>query len=259
MTRAVSDDSLVILGARLAAEEASHGAALFGAGPVELTVGPVDQVLGRNVIAVLATEASMDGCLHLADLAGEHGALFMNATCTDDALRGDKCRISTFHVAPSNSMLSDAIDDARQHAGAPKPQGAVATAWDASLERFGADTLNNRFRARFTASMTGEAWCAWFAVKVLGEASLRARSVEARPIAAYLRGVTAQFDGHKGRPLSFRAWDNQLRQPLYVIATSGARRLIIESPLATHASVTSRDVLDQIGTKAASTTCRFAP
>lgn len=257
---AAAGSTAVILGARLGADEASRGAALFGAGPVELTVGSFEEVLAGDVAALLAAKASMADCLRLANVAAERGKLFVNTTCADDALRGDDCRASAFHVAPSRSMLRDALHEARRHAAVPLPSDATATAWDASLERFGADTLNNRFLARFKAPMSADAWCAWFAVKVLAEASLRTRSVDTRAIASYLRGSTAQFDGHKGRPLSFRAWDNQLRQPVYVIGTvDGARRLLAESPVSASASATSREVLDGIGTTATSTTCRFVP
>ena len=249
-----------MLGARLGAEEASHSATLFGAGGVELTAGSIEEVLGRNVLAVLTTELSTDACLRVADAAEKSGALFMNATCADDTMRADKCRASMFHVAPSRRMLADALDETRRNAGGSLPSDALASAWDASLERFGADTLNNRFRGRFNKPMTADAWCAWFAVKLLGEASLRAKSVDARAIGNYLRLARAQFDGHKGRPLSFRAWDNQLRQPVYVVAPSDeSRRVIVESPGSATPSASSREVLDKIGTTAASTTCRFAP
>ncbi len=30
--------------------------------------------------------------------------------------------------------------------------------------------------------------------------------------------LTAAMDGLKGRPLTFRAWDHQLMQPMYVVA-----------------------------------------
>ena len=249
-----------MLGARLGAEEASHSATLFGAGGVELTTGSIEEVLGRKVVAALTTEVSADACLRIADDVGKSGALFMNATCADDTLRGDKCRASMFHVAPSRRMLDDARDEARRNAGGALPADALASAWDASLERFGADTLNNRFRTRFNKPMTADAWCAWFTVKLLGEASFRARSVDARAIGSYLRLGSAQFDGHKGRPLSFRSWDHQLRQPVYVVAPSDeSRRVIVESPGSATPSASSRDVLDKIGTTATSTTCRFAP
>jgi ABC transporter substrate binding protein (PQQ-dependent alcohol dehydrogenase system) len=136
-----------------------------------------------------------------------------------------------WHVAPSDSMLRNA--------------GSDALAWDPSLERFGADTLNRRFQARFGQPMTGDAWAAWFAVKVVWETALRARSGEGARILALL--PTMQFDGHKGVPLSFRAWDHQLRQPLY---RSESGRLI-QVP-----ADASRATLDQLGTSGEASTCK---
>jgi len=127
------------------------------------------------------------------------------------------------------------------------PNG-VATAWDASLQRFGADTLNQRFRERFHEPMSEPAWTAWFAVKVLWESSLRARSVAPSALIDYLRLGSTQFDGHKGRPLSFRAWDNQLRQPMYVVPTASTTPAprAIEVPVASD-DEPARESLDRLG------------
>jgi hypothetical protein len=67
------------------------------------------------------------------------------------------------------------------------------------------------------------------------------------------------FDGHKGEALTFRAWDHQLRQPLYV---AGARKREeiggALGPLAVLADVVGKD-LDALGTAMADSRCRFAP
>ena len=119
--------------------------------------------------------------------------------------------------------------------------------------RFGADTLNDRFRKRFGESMTSVAWTSWFAVKVLWEASLRMKSADAKQIAEYLTRDTTQFDGHKGRPLSFRPWDHQLRQFLYA-NVAGRPVDVPRSPLP---ETTSREFLDKLGATAATTTCHL--
>jgi hypothetical protein len=99
-------------------------------------------------------------------------------------------------------MSRDAMSLARS------PAKARAEAWDASLSRFGADTLNQRFSARFHEPMTSGAWSAWFAVKAIWESALRLKSADAQSIAQHLVRDTTQFDGHKGTPLSFRPWDH---------------------------------------------------
>jgi hypothetical protein len=98
----------------------------------------------------------------------------------------------------------------------------------------------------------------WFGVKVLWESTLRSRSVQPVMLLRYLQGDAAQFDGHKGRPLSFRRWDHQLRQPLYVAAPgSPADAPPVEVPRAAPGSEeTSRDLLDRLGTPQSRSSCR---
>ena len=133
--------------------------------------------------------------------------------------------------------------------------GGAAAAWDSRLERFGADQLNQRFRARFGEEMDSQGWVGWFAVKVLWESTLRARATLPATLLRYLGSDAAQFDGHKGRPLSFRPWDHQLRQSLYVSAPGSAP---VEVPRSTPGSdEPSRDLLDRLGTPRNQSTCRF--
>jgi ABC transporter substrate binding protein (PQQ-dependent alcohol dehydrogenase system) len=102
--------------------------------------------------------------------------------------------------------------------------------------------------------MKSGAWSAWMAVKVLWESSLRVRSGEAGKLIEYLNRHATQFDGHKGTPLSFRSWDRQLRQPLYVISDSD----VIEVPAAAKPDETVRDALDRLGTRVAESQCRIS-
>lgn len=89
--------------------------------------------------------------------------------------------------------------------------------WHASLDRYGASELNERFAKRYGQPMTDAAWNAWFAVKALVETALRAPEGGDR-CAALARG---RFDGHKGTPLSFDRATRRLVQPTYVIGRDG--------------------------------------
>lgn len=104
-------------------------------------------------------------------------------------------------------------------------------AWHASLQRFGGEQLNDRYRSATGSPMTSGAWTAWFAAKVITESALRARSSEPAKLLAYLRSPAAQFDGHKGVPLTFDS-KGQLQQPLYVVqrTQSGRERVLREIP-----------------------------
>ena len=105
-------------------------------------------------------------------------------------------------------------------------------------------------------SVAGTAWSAWVAVKIAWEASLRVHEIGGAALGAYLERDTTQFDGHKGRPLGFRAWDHQLRQPLYVIVR-GDHRAVIEEPAAREGE-TSREALDRLGVGATNTSCHLS-
>jgi ABC-type branched-subunit amino acid transport system substrate-binding protein len=244
------------LGITLGIDEAKHAATMFG-GTVEATTATADSsahvsravsdAAGSTPISALLGGEDIESCLALASLATARHCVHVNVTCTSDALRNGECRRRSFHVAPSDAMLRDAVT------GVTRDETNV-TAWHPALERYGADTLNRRFEARFNRPMTAEAWCGWIAVKVLWESTLRARSTDAGTIIRYLESERASFDGHKGRPLGFRPWDHQLRQPVYV-ERGGAP--IIEMPASTTADEPSREVLDRIGTPAARSVCRW--
>lgn len=237
------------LGIRLGIDEASHSAALFGGSVISVPVTP-STLASAHVAAIVGGDAQ--SCGPLARAAESTGVIFMNARCTSDALRGSDCRPTTFHVVPSDAMYRDALTRGKA------PQGAIAAAWDASLERFGADTLNGRFRARFGRGMSADAWLGWMAIKVLWESALRARSTDARALIDYLTHEVTQFDGHKGVPLSFRTWDHQLRQPVYIVSVDKdhQRRVIAEVPTSIPDETSSRDALDRLGTSATQSTCR---
>ena len=235
-------------GVTLGVEEATRSAALFGRTVVMVEGADAARLVREGRVQALLGGFATDECAALGDVAERSGVLFVDLGCSADELRGRQCRMSAFHVAPSAAMLEDAAREAGVAGGA-------AAAWDSRLERFGADQLNQRFRARFGEEMDSQGWVGWFAVKVLWESTLRARSTAPLALRQYLQSDAAQFDGHKGRPLSFRPWDHQLRQPLYVSAPGSDP---VEAPHATPGSdEPSRDLLDRLGTPQNQSTCRF--
>jgi len=209
---------MCVLGVTMGADEAHHSAALFS-GSVHLTVTePVrdgDAASARRWLAktspsVLLGGESVDACRVLAETAAEARVLYVNVLCGADILRGAACERHAFHVAPSDAMIHSALSQwsARKQAA---NDAAEIVAWHSSLERFGADTLNQRFRDRFQREMTADAWAGWLSVKALAEAALRSATTSASALIQYFESDAAQWDGHKGRPLSFRSWDHQLR------------------------------------------------
>lgn len=235
-------------GVRMGVEEAARSASLFGRAVVLVEGADAARLVDEGRVQALLGGFATEECEALAAVAERRGAPFLSLGCSADVLRGPGCRQAAFHVAPSAAMLADAA----AQAGVADGRGE---AWDARLERFGADQLNQRFRARFGEEMDSQGWVGWFAVKVLWESTLRAHTTERAALLRYLQGDATQFDGHKGRPLSFRRWDHQLRQPLYVAAPGAAP---VEVPRAAPGSdEPSRDLLDRLGTPQGRSACRF--
>lgn len=245
------------LGIQLGVDEARHAAALFGGG-VEVNVaapGESFEAAAARLVtprpALIIGGDTVPECEHLTALARAHGTLYFNVGCDDDALRGARCDRAAFHVCPSATMLRQAASEtARARAD------AVAEAWDPGLVRFGADTLNERFQKQFGRPMTSASWCAWVAIKIAWEASLRAHAVDGPTMGAFLETSSAQFDGHKGRPLSFRRWNHQLRQPVYVTRPDAPGAEPVEVP-SSRSEEDARTSLDRLGTTQSASACTW--
>ena len=57
-------------------------------------------------------------------------------------------------------------------------------------------------------------WAAWAAVRSIGEAVTRTNKVDVELVRAFLFSDAFELGGFKGRKLSFRQWNGQLRQPV---------------------------------------------
>ncbi|AEG00621.1 ABC transporter substrate-binding protein [Methylomonas methanica] len=114
----------------------------------------------------------------------------------------------------------------------PRPvigtQGLIATAWHRTHEQWGAVQLQNRFKEQAGRWMEEEDYAAYLAVRAIGEASVRAKSNQVQAIKDYMLSDAFALQGYKGRPLSFRSWDGQLRQPILLAAP---RSMVSVAPL----------------------------
>jgi ABC transporter substrate binding protein (PQQ-dependent alcohol dehydrogenase system) len=63
---------------------------------------------GRNVGFIIA-DLSADALLKAADAVRDRGTLLLNAGAIDDRLREEDCRSNVMHIAPTRSMLADAL------------------------------------------------------------------------------------------------------------------------------------------------------
>ena len=71
-------------------------------------------------------------------------------------------------------------------------------------------------------------YAAWTAVRSVGEAALRSRSVEYARITRFIRSDKFQLAGFKGRRMNYRPWNGQLRQPVPLL---WSRALVAQAPL----------------------------
>jgi ABC transporter substrate binding protein (PQQ-dependent alcohol dehydrogenase system) len=138
----------------------------------------------------------------------------------------------------------------------PRPvagtQSLVATAWHRTHEAWGALQLQNRFHEQASRWMTEEDYGAWLAVRAIGEAATRAKTLEFDKLKAFLLSDDFALAGFKGVPLSFRRWDRQLRQPVLLAAD---RSLVAVAPIEGY--LHPKNELDTLGFDEAESKCKF--
>lgn len=136
----------------------------------------------------------------------------------------------------------------------PRPvagtQGLTATAWHRTHEQWGAVQLQNRFKEKYGRWMEEIDYAGYLAARAVGEAATRAKSNELRPVKDYMLSPAFALQGYKGTPLSFRAWDGQLRQPVLLAAP---RSLVAVAPV--EGFLHPKTELDTLGYDQPESTC----
>ncbi len=142
--------------------------------------------------------------------------------------------------------------DARPVAGT---QGLVPTSWHPALEQWGATQLQNRFRRLANRPMRPLDYDVWVAVRSVGEAATRAKAATPAQLIAHLKSADFELAAFKGRKLTYRSWDGQLRQPI-LIATAKLPVTVSPQPGFLHQFTE----LDTLGVDKPETNCRaYAP
>ena len=251
-----------------------------------------------------------DQLLKAADALHDRGTVLLNAGAIDDRLREEDCRANVIHVAPTRSMLADALAqylvwkqwkrwllvvgshdsdklyaDALRRAAArfgakivqertfedtggarrtdsgvtliqrqipvftqqapgydvlvaadesevfaaylpyrtwdPRPvagsAGLVPTSWDAAQDQWGATQMQNRFMKLNARRMTAKDMQAWTAARMIGEATSRTNSGDAKTVLDFIKGKDFSVAAFKGQRLTLRDWNLQLRQPILLV------------------------------------------
>ncbi len=316
----------------------------------ESTVAPeaaaeeAKRLIGEGV-RLLIVDAEAAPLLAVADAAAEAGAIVLNASSRDDALRGADCRANMLHVAPSRAMLADGltqyliwkrwdewvlisgsnpadllaaeayrrsarkfgakIEDEKTYedtGGArrsdtghvlvqrqmpvftqdmddhdvivaadesnvfgvylpyrtwtPRPvagaAGLVPVTWHPAHEAYGATQMQRRFEKLNLRWMTETDYQVWLAMRAIGEAVSRTNTADPAALLAYMRSADFELAGFKGQPLSFRPWNNQLRQPIML---ADGKLVVSISPQ--EGFLHRHQLLDTLGLDEPESECRF--
>nr|CAD6595686.1 branched-chain amino acid ABC transporter substrate-binding protein [Rhizobium sp. Khangiran2] len=105
--------------------------------------------------------------------------------------------------------------------------GLIPSAWHPASEQWGGTQIQNRFAKANGRRMLWKDMAAWTAVRTVGEAVIRTQSAEAAKTADYLRSSDFSIAAFKGQKLTFRTWNGQLRQPIFL---GDGRSVVSTSP-----------------------------
>lgn len=118
-------------------------------------------------------------------------------------------------VADTGDVFGDYLPYATAE---PRPvvgtQGLVATAWSPAFQEYSALQMQRRFTVFAKRPMLEADYGGWLALRIIGEAVIRSRKTALPELAAFLRSPDFEVAGFKGQGLTFRPWDQQLRQPV---------------------------------------------
>ena len=114
----------------------------------------------------------------------------------------------------------------------PRPiagsEGIVPTGWSPAVESWGAAQLQSRFKDVAGRSMRPVDFAAWAAMRSIGEAVTRTNAADAATLRGFLLSDQFELAGFKGRSLSFRAWNGQMRQVIHLVHP---RAVVANAPL----------------------------
>ncbi|WP_159805418.1 ABC transporter substrate-binding protein [Litoreibacter roseus] len=155
-------------------------------------------------------------------------------------------------------IVADEVDDfgryipfntwqARPVAGT---EGLTPKVWAPVVEQWGAAQLQSRFTEAHGRDMASKDYAAWAAVRTLGEAVTRTTAADAPTLRAFILSDAFELAGFKGRPLTYRGWNGQLRQPIPLVHS---RALVASAPL--EGFLHQRNELDTLGLDKPNSNC----
>ncbi|TKT69364.1 ABC transporter substrate-binding protein [Aquamicrobium sp. LC103] len=105
--------------------------------------------------------------------------------------------------------------------------GLVPSGWHPASEQWGGTQIQNRFEKAADRRMISRDMSAWIAVRTLGEAATRTQGNDFAKIDAFVRSDDFSIAAFMGQKLTFRKWNLQLRQPIFL---GDGRSVVSTSP-----------------------------
>ena len=126
------------------------------------------------------------------------------------------------------------------------------TSWHFAHEQWGGNQMQSRFLKDSKRLMTDIDFNSWVAVRAIGEAITRTKSLDSKIVLDKIMDEKFNLAAYKGKPVSFRKWNGQLRQPILLVTP---RALVSVSPQT--GFVHPKTELDTLGIDQLDTKCRF--
>jgi ABC transporter substrate binding protein (PQQ-dependent alcohol dehydrogenase system) len=126
------------------------------------------------------------------------------------------------------------------------------TSWHFAHEQWGANQMQSRFLKDSKRLMTNIDFNSWLGARTFGEAITRSKSLDSKVILNQIMNEKFNLAAYKGKPVSFRQWNGQLRQPILLVTP---RALVSVSPQT--GFVHPRTELDTLGIDQSDSKCRF--
>ena len=130
--------------------------------------------------------------------------------------------------------------------------GLMPAAWSRVHEQWGGTQVQRRFEKFAGRPMTERDFNAWLAVRAIGEAVTRSKAAAAGALLDYMVSEQFEIAAFKGQGLTFRRWDQQLRQPILIVTP---RMLVSVSPQ--DPFLHQRTPLDSLGHDLPESKCRL--
>ena len=96
-------------------------------------------------------------------------------------------------------------------------QGLKALAWHKVIEQWGAAQLQNRFEKLTNRWMNSKDYSAWLATRVIVSLLSKTKTLDKKTNLNFLYSDDFELGAYKGRKLSFRKFNGQMRQPIALV------------------------------------------